>query len=172
MFPVERTFSEWSRSEFNTAAGVYAPQFGGNLDTVRTCQDCHMRDVTGKGCKRGSAPTRSDLAMHDLTGGNTFVPELIKELFAGDVDAEAIDSGIVRVRNMLRLAATVDLAVTPQGGGFQASVTVTNQTGHKLPSGYPEGRRIWINFKAWGPGGEFFESGALPDTAAFRAHGR
>jgi hypothetical protein len=171
MLPVERTFSEWSVSAYNTAAGVYAPQFGGNLDTVRTCQDCHMRDATGKGCKRGSAPTRDDLAIHDLTGGNTFVPELIKDSYAGSVNAEALDSGIVRARRMLQLAATVDLSVVPQSSGFDATVTVTNETGHKLPSGYPEGRRIWLNLRAYNSSDSLvYESGAYDTATAVLVH--
>ena len=31
--------------------------------------------------------------------------------------------------------------------GDLLSVRVTNQSGHKLPSGYPEGRRMWLNVK-------------------------
>jgi hypothetical protein len=38
MFPIERTFSEWLMSDYNSI-GVYAPQFGGNKDIVFTCQD-------------------------------------------------------------------------------------------------------------------------------------
>ncbi|MFC1573389.1 Ig-like domain-containing protein, partial [Candidatus Eisenbacteria bacterium] len=62
MFPVERTFSEWSQSEY-ASTGVYAPQFAGDKPDgiVSTCQDCHMRDVTGKGCNESGAPTRTDL---------------------------------------------------------------------------------------------------------------
>ena len=30
LFPLERTYSEWLVSEYNTPSGVYAPQFGGN----------------------------------------------------------------------------------------------------------------------------------------------
>ena len=41
-----------------------------------------------------------------------------------------------------------------------ALVRVTNQTGHKLPTGYPEGRRIWIQIRAYGPEGELlYQSG-------------
>ena len=50
MFPVERTYSEWLVSAYNSPQGIYAPQFGGNKEYVSTCQDCHMRDVTGYGC--------------------------------------------------------------------------------------------------------------------------
>lgn len=34
MFPVERTFSEWKMSAYNTPQGIYAPQFGGNKSYV------------------------------------------------------------------------------------------------------------------------------------------
>lgn len=37
------------------------------------CQDCHMRDVTGKGCNKADAPVRPDLPLHDLTGGNSWI---------------------------------------------------------------------------------------------------
>jgi hypothetical protein len=44
---------------------------------------------------------------------------------------------------------------------------VTNQTGHKLPTGYPEGRRIWLNLKAYnGAGNLIYESGAYNPAAA------
>jgi hypothetical protein len=40
-------------------------------------------------------------------------------------------------------------------------VTITNETGHKLPSGYPEGRRIWLNVKAYDINNDLvYESGA------------
>jgi len=76
MFPVERTYSEWTLSEYATV-GVYAPQFAGARPDgiVSTCQDCHMPDVVGQGAIDG--PVRNDLAKHDLTGGNHFVPDIL-----------------------------------------------------------------------------------------------
>ena len=35
-----------------------------------SCQSCHMRPVVGNGCNKNGAPIRSDLPMHDQTGGN------------------------------------------------------------------------------------------------------
>ena len=32
------------------------------------------------------------------------------------------------------------------------TVRVVNLTGHKLPTGYPEGRRMWVNVKVWDGG--------------------
>jgi hypothetical protein len=145
MFPVERTFSEWTKSLYNTPQGVFAPQFGGNKQYVSICQDCHMRDVTGKGANKPDVPTRTDLPLHDMTGGNTWVPDLLPAFFPGETNASALAEGKQRAAYMLQNAATLEVS----GEIPNISVKVINETGHKLPSGYPEGRRIWINVKAF-----------------------
>ncbi len=158
MFPIERTYSEWSRSEY-AVSGVYAPQFAGNkLDgIVSTCQDCHMRDVSARGSNITGTKVREDLGLHDFTGGNTFVLDIVGDFFPDEVDAAQLLSAKDRAHTMLGLAAS--LQVTPED--FGVTVRVTNETGHKLPSGYPEGRRIWINVKALDSGGQIVhESGA------------
>jgi len=160
LFPVERTYSEWLMSAYNTPEGVYAPRFGGNKTHISTCQDCHMKDITGVAANKNSARYREDLPHHDMTGGNTFIPGIIAELFPSDVNAVALDSGVARARTMLQLAASMDLILTEMGDHFSATVRVTNETGHKLPSGYPEGRRIWINMVAKDVAGSvIYESG-------------
>lgn len=170
-FPVERTFSEWSVSAYNTPQGVYAPQFGGNRDTVRTCQDCHMRDVTGHGCRQNDAPLRNNLPKHDMTGGNTVVPRWAAQQFPGEVNLAALDSGIARARYMLTHAATLDLTVDISSGEPIARTRVTNETAHKLPSGYPEGRRIWLNVRAFDTNNLLvYESGAYDSATAMLTH--
>jgi len=151
MFPVERTYSEWKMSAYNTPTGIPSDVFGGNLTNVISCQDCHMKEVTGKGSNKNFSPVRSDLGQHDLTGGNTFVPLLVKDLYSNDsdVDLDAIDAGILRARYMLQNAATISLNADVADGGFEVQVEIINETGHKLPSGYPEGRRMWINLVAY-----------------------
>ena len=164
-FPIETTYSEWLLSDYNTPQGVYAPQFGGNKDFVSTCQDCHMRDVTGAAGWTffdGEHLIREDMPLHDLTGVNTWVPQtvLAHPEFGNQLDAEqvaAINSGITRARYMLKHSATV--AVTQQGNLLM--VRVQNETGHKLPSGYPEGRRMWLQVVGYDAGGNVvYQSGA------------
>jgi hypothetical protein len=165
-FPIERTYSEWLMSEYNTPGGVSGTYFGGNKPFVSTCQDCHMRDVTGKGCNKANAPVRNDLPLHDMTGGNTFVPDLVKAKYPGEVDAAALDAGKLRALDMLQHAATVELTVDQMNSDVK--VKVINETGHKLSSGYPEGRRIWINLKAYNSmTTQTFESGHYDFTTAY-----
>src|SRR5690606_19188632 len=45
-----------------------------------TCQSCHMEPVVGEGAAFSLAPLRNDLPLHDLTGGNTWVPAAIQWL--------------------------------------------------------------------------------------------
>ena len=157
---VERTYSEWFYSSYNTPGGVYAPEFGGNKTYVGSCQDCHMRDVTGQACNNVAAPVRTDLPLHDFTGGSTWVPSLLSALHPGLVNNAAIQEGIVRARYLLRNAA--ELSVVSVDSFL--TVRVTNNTGHKLPTGYPEGRRMWLNVR-------FFDAldALIGESAAYNA---
>lgn len=48
-----------------------------------------------------------------------------------------------------------------------ARVRVINESGHKLPTGYPEGRRMWLNLKAYDDNNMLlFESGAYDPATA------
>ena len=111
-----------------------------------SCQSCHMRPTVGEGCNK-NPPIRADLPLHDLTGGNYWVPQAIQYLDALDQlvlggglssdQTSAMDVGILRAQQTLSSAAALGIA-----GNL---LTVTNLTGHKLISGYPEGRRMWLN---------------------------
>jgi len=171
MFPVERTFSEWEASEY-AATGVYQPQFAGDKPDgiVATCQDCHMRDVTGVGSSVPGTPTRTDLALHDLTGGNTFIPDVLPDFYPG-LDTAALQDGKSRALALLTLAATMDLTVDAVDGQPAVSVRITNETGHKLPSGYPEGRRMWLNVKGYDASDVLvYESGHYDDATGELTH--
>lgn len=146
LVPVERTYSEWLNSAYNSTGGVVSPAFAGNAPggVVRSCQDCHMRDHLGQGCdpfQFPDVPTRPDLPRHDMTGGSSWLMSLMPSLYPAQVDADAVAEGILRSDYMLQNAATLETSLV----GGQLKVRVINETGHKLPTGYPEGRRIWIN---------------------------
>lgn len=165
-FPIERTYSEWLMSQYNTPGGISGTWFGGNKPFVSTCQDCHMKDVTGKGCNKSNAPIRTNLPHHDMTGGNTFIPGLINSVFPGEADQAALQAGVQRATAMLQHAASVELTVSQMSQAV--SVRVTNETGHKLPSGYPEGRRIWLNLKAFNSqSGLTYESGHYDEATGY-----
>jgi len=65
---------------------------------------------------------------------------------------------------MLQGAAAVEVTTAPAataGGTLDAVVTVTNNSGHKLPTGYPEGRRMWLEVTLRDSGGTaLWQSGA------------
>jgi hypothetical protein len=172
MFPVERTYSEWSVSDYATV-GVYAPQFAGNKadGIIRTCQDCHMKDVSGKGCNEPGAPTRPDMPLHDLTGGNYFIPDVLPGFFPTEVDPLQLLAGKQRAIGMLEKAASMSLSSGQYGGNPSVTVALINETGHKLPSGYPEGRRMWINLKAYDEGSNLvYESGNYDEATGVLTH--
>lgn len=180
---VERTYSEWVASSFDTLrvrdfatlpADLRVP--GGAIErayqramaqtanpnrpdyrdgTVRyfTCQTCHMSASTGLGCNKTGTPERADLPRHDQTGSGYWMPDVVKyqdsqgtlRLGGGltQTQKDALDAGKIRAREMLQSAASLSAA---QSGGSLV-LRVTNLTSHKLPTGYPEGRRMWINVK-------------------------
>ena len=160
-------------SDYNSTTGVYAPQFGGNKDYVSTCQDCHMKDMTGKGCDKQAAPVRNDLPLHDMTGGNTFIPAILSQLYPSEVDNTALTSGISRANYMLQNAVEMEFDGEPtrlSDDSLEIQVKITNNTGHKLPSGYPEGRRMWINIKAYDTDDNLiFESGEYDSSTGILA---
>ncbi len=161
LMPLERTYSEWKNSAF--PGGVYAPEFAGNKPggIVSSCQDCHLRDVNGKGCNDVSAPIRPDLPLHDMMGGNAWIGPVIASLYPTETNAMALADGAARAVSMLQKASLVDVSVAPGYQSWVATVTVTNRTGHKLPTGYPEGRRMWLNVIAYDSDGvKIYESGA------------
>lgn len=173
---VERTFSEYKASalpttrvsDFNNLpddlkipggslevtyqASLAAGQGGDYADGAPrffSCQSCHMRPTVGEGANKNGVPLRTDLPRHDLTGGNYWVGDVIKYQnskghlrLGGDMSAsqiQATDWGTGRAKAHLNQAGS--LTVTGN------TLKVTNLTGHKLISGYPEGRRMWLNMK-------------------------
>lgn len=118
---------------------------------------------------------KSGVSSHDLTGGNAWVPALLASTqpsspnydpenealltqgadvltvslkYDGGLDADALLAASARAIAMLQSAAAIEeTAYDPATG--ELTLRVHNFTGHKLISGYPEGRRMWLNIQAW-----------------------
>jgi len=115
-----------------------------------SCQTCHMRPTEGVGCDKNGTPIRTDLPLHELNGGNYWMPKAIAYLdgvsklrLGGGMSVEDIGdilAGGVRAEHQLEIAANLE-----DTGNNE--VKVTNLTGHKLISGYPEGRRMWLEIE-------------------------
>lgn len=143
-FPLERTYTEWKLSAFASGGVDMGGRFGGGGGpVVSTCQDCHMPKATARGCFFG--PQRSDLARHDFAGASTWVLEIIAKHYQDDpeVDQAALIEGRAKAVSMVQRAASLNLI---QGCGT-VHTRIINESGHKIPTGHIEGRRIWVNVK-------------------------
>ncbi len=161
MFPLERTFSEWLVSDYATTGVDAGGRFGGNLQVVSTCQDCHMPDTTGAAADIG--PVRDDMADHGMYGGATWIPLVVELLYPDEVDPQAIQMSVAGSRSMLERAASLE---TTQAGDT-VNVRVINETGHRLPTGQAEGRLMWVNVQFFNGDGQMIaERGAYDSETA------
>jgi hypothetical protein len=173
---VERTFSEYKSSAFPTTrvsqfesmpadlrtsggspaitheAALIAGQNGDYADgdpRYFSCQSCHMRPVNSAGANKNNVPIRPDLPQHDHTGANYWFVDLVRYLntngdlvLGGDMTAsqfEAMEEGRARATEHLEQAAKLLVQ--------ENTLKVINLSGHKLITGYPEGRRMWLNIR-------------------------
>lgn len=130
---IERTYSEWALSDF------------AQKEQIQTCQSCHFPRVPegGQASKFGELH-RDYFVRHDGAGGSTWVQDAILKIWEGkDLNREALDAGKENARRLLKTAAALGLELS----SGKARLTITNLTGHKLPTGYPEGRRMWVNLR-------------------------
>jgi len=174
--PVERTFSEYKSSAFPTTRVGDFPDLpdelrvpGGSLEVTYaaalmagaggdyadgdpryfSCQSCHMPPVNSAGADKPGLAIRPDLPRHDHTGASYWLVDLIRyqnaagqlRLGGGLTAAQLalLEEGRQRAAAHLRQAANLRL----EGGLLK----VVNLTGHKLITGYPEGRRMWLNIR-------------------------
>jgi hypothetical protein len=129
--PLERTYDEWKDS----------PYAGEGIG----CQECHMTPGPGYKKNPGRAAIggkeREHIFTHYFVGGNTVVPAMLGSELHAKLATEMLQGAarmeIISVRNVRPGAnATVVIRVHNSGAG------------HKLPTGFPEGREIWVDFRA------------------------
>jgi hypothetical protein len=181
--PVERTFTEWQRSDY--ADVVFRDRFGDDFDFTpqlargAACQDCHMassEDPLARACKpfNPEGSRTGNLPMHEFTGANTWIPAIIRDEYGAGIGGssaattiESLNATIDRARQMLtERSATIETSVAAAGvDQIEATVKVTNLAGHKLPTGYAEGRRMWLHVVARNASNDVvWENGAWNST--------
>lgn len=179
-FPIERTYTEWLKSDFGP--GLFASRFETaeqaepvpvDRPPLTTCQGCHMRIAGSEdpneeflGCFFG--PNRNgQLSVHDFSGANTWIPAILKGEYPELGLSDAFDQTIAWSTELLtERTATVEVQAERSGDTLAIEVKVTNLAGHKLPTGYSEGRRMWLEVEVRDAGGELLWSNGRwdPDT--------
>lgn len=173
-FPIERTFSEWTRSSFS------------NPVSGQTCQGCHMpvsTDPNATACRPGGPNRSGNLPVHAFVGGNTWIPAVLKGEYSDTRSIPGSWQGIGRqasfdqtvdwAREMLQSAAEMSTTISGYSaptasapGSIALQVEVVNKSGHKLPSGYGEGRRMWLNVQVHDTHGALVAESAAYDSAS------
>jgi len=143
----------------------------------KQCQDCHMPEpVTGYATKISLMPNnlalRTPYGQHSLTGGNSHLLAILRDYRAelgidGSTTVAGFDEQIMLTQNFLDSAASLAVTAPVQvGNNLEFKVTVTNNTGHKMPSAYPS-RRMWLHVLVRNAASQvIFESGK-PDNSGY-----
>lgn len=126
---------------------------------ITVCQDCHMPMVSSP--IAGGGPTRT-VGKHQWVGANVNWQDGITQVW----DAVALDTRFDATQtannkalglDLLSRAAQLDVAIVDG----QLEVKITNNSGHKLPTGYAEGRRLWIEIYELAGSTPVFTSGLM-----------
>lgn len=131
---------------------------------------------------------------HKLTGANRDLPMMMKTLYP-EVDLEVVGAptgmdprtfpGMLSDRGPMwdraqhnteiTLRDGVDVSITQapveidsinQPGVYEMKVKVTNKSGHRIPSGYPDGRRFWLAVDVKDANGSVYKSGVYDNANA------
>jgi uncharacterized protein (TIGR03382 family) len=147
-FNEQRTYSEWLNSDFADGEA-----------SAKSCPDCHMPEVPDMAAcveNQNQFSHETGGRRHDLVGANRFMVELLKQEY-GSAGANQIANTYYNftldaMDEFVKTAATLELSapddVDLSAGLDGLAVVVTNNSGHKLPSGYSEGRIMWLEVQA------------------------
>ena len=128
--------------------------------------------------------------LHDLTGGNAWVSYVLASAVSGSpnydpvndsllnqgadvltldltqgegIDPQGLLAGVERAKQQLEFAASIE-NVNFNASAGTLSFRVQNQTGHRLISGFPEGRRMFLNVKVYSGGTLIHEINPYDET--------
>ena len=156
-FPEQVPFQEWQHS---------------SVDATASCQTCHMPAIAGSApIASVLAPPREGGRRHSFVGGNFFVLRMLNR-FRNELAVEAPADELEHAASgtLAHLAGSaarlsIDRA-TLAGGRLTVDVSVSNLSGHKLPTAYPS-RRAWLRVIVRDTSGRtLFSSGASDASGA------
>ena len=154
-FPLDTTFSEWLQSAYSTGPGA------------RTCQSCHMEVQQGDlVVAKDTSVTRTNPLKHTFAGDNIWglaavqAADPTRAEFAADFAATSA-AALRSLQSAARVEIVPPSGPVPAGSEVELKVRVTNLTGHKLPTGYGDGRRVFIELSI----GDQVVSGRYDTTA-------
>lgn len=151
----QATFLEWRSS---------------SLSPGKPCQTCHVppEDDLGQAITTAIAKfpaglvPRMPVGRHLFVGGNAYMLRLFAaaESWANTgLDPAELEAAALAAEAHLATAAKLTTTASRDGGTAILAVKVENQTGHKLPTGYPS-RRMWLHVTVREGDAVVFESGA------------
>lgn len=162
--PIERTYTEWRASAY---ADPTSPDH-------RSCMDCHMEPYRGYASSTSSSAPERPLRSHKLVGANTMAPRMVAYLYDKKPDAPDflkdlgpdVERTVEAVREQLGMAAVLEpVGLIEKDGARYLRVRITNLTGHKLPTGYAEGRRMYLSHEVrFGDGGLGPRTGTIDES--------
>jgi hypothetical protein len=154
-FPEQTAYLEWQNS-------IY----GNNPAQQLACQSCHMPAAGGAAISNNptTLAPRSPFYRHDFIGGSAF----ILNIMGSRVQDLGISASTEQMTATAQLTSTqlatrsAQVSVVNSGienGVLKVTLSITDQTGHKFPTGFPS-RRTWIQFTVTDSTGKVvFESG-------------
>lgn len=136
---LQRTYSEWLASD---------------NATLGSCQSCHMPTIHAEGqAARYQDTVHDHFVTHEGTGGSVWQLGLTAAVWPTQVDHASVEKGQERSKALLTTAASLTATVK----GSLVVVKVTNNTAHKLPTGFPDGRRVWVHVRFLNDAGKVIE---------------
>lgn len=191
--PEQRTYTEWKYSDFGTGnvtcQSCHMPRMKHEFEDA-TPVTLNVDPIIAGWFPY--AKPRDNTAFHKFNGSNRDLPEMMKVLYP-EVDLEVIGAptgndtrvfpGMLsdrrtmwdRARRNTEIAlldaVDVQIASAPTydaaTGKWSVQVKVTNNTGHRIPSGYPDGRRLWLGLEVTDEtGAVVYESGFYDGASA------
>jgi MYXO-CTERM domain-containing protein len=147
-FPLDTTYSEWVQSDYGRAGSADA----------RSCQDCHMprSPMAGYTASTSGALERAAPRRHTFAGANIWGLQVMQSLrndmrsgsFYDPEQAGLFTTGIRNAEASLRSAVTLEWRSPPSsaapGARIEVVARITNRSGHRVPTGYADGRRVWL----------------------------